>query len=117
MDPQNMQGYFRGQLNNYFQTQVISKQPVYSDVEQNNAFQSSVTVTLASPLRLIVGKGSPEKSKASARESAARDACNKIQGAIGARGRGIARYRCLQRLKGMQLRLRIVHSSHCHVVR
>ena len=91
MDPQSVQGYFRVRLNNYFQAHVISEKPVYSNVEQNNAFQSSVTVTLASSSMLIVGKGSPEKSKTSARESAACVACSKIEGAIGASGRGIAR--------------------------
>ena len=89
MDPPNMQGFYRGELNKYHQTGTISQPPAYSDVQQQNGvFQSSVTVSLADTLQLIVDEGSLENSKNSARESAAKVVCNKIQEAIRAQGRG-----------------------------
>lgn len=74
----NPQGFYCEQLRAYFLTGVISQLPAYSDVQQDGAFQSSVTVTSTITSQVIVGNGSLEKSKDSARESAARSACNKL---------------------------------------
>ena len=70
---------FRGELNNYKQKGIISE-PVYEDSPlAGGAFQCSVRFKLISTSQEIVGKGSPESVKASAKESAAEDAWNKIQ--------------------------------------
>lgn len=70
---------YRGQLNHFKQKGFISE-PAF--LECGN-FQYSVTVKLVGTSQDIVGNGSLENTKASAKESAAKDACNKIQEVIG----------------------------------
>ena len=74
----HQQGQYKQQLNYYFQKNVISEQPKYTEEKEDDMFIATVHVILATTSEVIEGKGHPERSKADARESAAQDVCSKI---------------------------------------